>query len=614
MFSDLTNSIFNHVYIYTFVVLIVGVIGKLYLEWRKVRLPIGYRNFEPYLHNITQKTDNRKVRFRPDRVPNEVDFILIGSGISNLVLGGLLSRLGWRILILEQHDIAGGSTHTFKDKGFVFDTGLHYVGRIPLFLRILEFVTGKTNQIEWHQMGCDPVVSDTTFDVFRAGDQEYRIRAGEQDLIDTLIERFPHERDGIMRYFRFVKKYVKKDMYFVLKALKPVWLANLLDPIVNREFYRYAQRSAYDVVSDYVEDPKLRDVICALSIDGGPRSEIQSFFIHSGIVAHFFDGGYYPIGGPGVIAQKIIPTIERAGGKVMVKARVDRILIENGRATGVDVQYGYSNNKSCQIRSRYGVVSGAGLYNTYKKMLPTPYDSGMDEVLNRVTHNLTYNLLYVGLDRSAADLGIGSNNFWAWDIKNEGLSFNEYVKRFEADPWNEEPVMFIASNSAKDPEWEKERPGKCALIVGAWSTTNQYEGLDTSGVARKRDEAYDNAKERVEDRLLDYLYEIYPETQNHVVYTSLSTPETFKYYLNAAFGEVYGMDADINRWKPCPKLRPETEIPGLYLTGQDITSLGFGGALMSGFLTANVILGYGEISNVIKGRDLYEEFKNLTAR
>lgn len=61
------------------------------------------------------------MRFRPDRLPNEVDFILIGSGISNLVLGGLLSRLGWRILILEQHDIAGGSTHTFKDKGFVFD-------------------------------------------------------------------------------------------------------------------------------------------------------------------------------------------------------------------------------------------------------------------------------------------------------------------------------------------------------------------------------------------------------------------------------------------------------------------------------------------------------------
>lgn len=36
--------------------------------------------------------------------------------------------LGKRVLILEQHDIIGGCTHTFSEKGFEFDTGVHYLG------------------------------------------------------------------------------------------------------------------------------------------------------------------------------------------------------------------------------------------------------------------------------------------------------------------------------------------------------------------------------------------------------------------------------------------------------------------------------------------------------
>ena len=38
------------------------------------------------------------------------------------------------------------------------------------------------------------------------------------------------------------------------------------------------------------------------------------------------------------------------------------------------------------------------------------------------------------------------------------------------------------------------------------------------------------------------------------------------------------------------KLRPETDIPGLYLTGQDALMCGFTGALFGGVLCASTIL------------------------
>lgn len=57
-----------------------------------------------------------------------LDAVVIGSGMGGLTCAAMLSRQGQRVLLLEQHEIAGGSTHTFMDRGYEFDTGLHYVG------------------------------------------------------------------------------------------------------------------------------------------------------------------------------------------------------------------------------------------------------------------------------------------------------------------------------------------------------------------------------------------------------------------------------------------------------------------------------------------------------
>lgn len=61
--------------------------------------------------------------------------------------------------------------------------------------------------------------------------------------------------------------------------------------------------------------------------------------MHSVFVGHYSSGAFYPVGGSSTIAKAIVPTIERAGGRVLVRARVDRILIENGKAAGVVVKH-----------------------------------------------------------------------------------------------------------------------------------------------------------------------------------------------------------------------------------------------------------------------------------
>ena len=72
--------------------------------------------------------DVLKAGFSTRKLPVGIDVIVIGSGVSGLLTAALLARRRKRVLVLEQHDQAGGSTHAFVDHGYEFDVGLHYVG------------------------------------------------------------------------------------------------------------------------------------------------------------------------------------------------------------------------------------------------------------------------------------------------------------------------------------------------------------------------------------------------------------------------------------------------------------------------------------------------------
>lgn len=66
----------------------------------------------------------RADKFHPSKVPKNLDTIVIGSGSGGSTVANLLAQSGQRVLVLEQHSVTGGCTHSFREENCEWDTGL----------------------------------------------------------------------------------------------------------------------------------------------------------------------------------------------------------------------------------------------------------------------------------------------------------------------------------------------------------------------------------------------------------------------------------------------------------------------------------------------------------
>ncbi len=88
------------------------------------------------------------------------------------------------------------------------------------------------------------------------------------------------------------------------------------------------------------------------------------------------------------------------------------------------------------------------------------------------------------------------------------------------------------------------------------------------------------------------MLELYPQLDGRKVYMDVGTPLSNIHYLGTPRGEVYGIDHNTTRFTlpAMAALRPQTSLPGLYLTGQDVFMCGFIGAMFGGVLCAAAVL------------------------
>lgn len=522
-------------------------------------------------------------RYRPSRLEGSCDAILIGSGMSALTCAVLLSRMGKKVLVLEQHYTAGGYTHSYERNGYEWDVGVHYIGDMgaPTQARkLMELVTDGKQQ--WAPMA-------DHYDRFHIGANVYDAVAGRQAFADNLKRYFPGEQRAIDRYLQLLDDINKAMPRYTLGKLFSPMQRRLAGPLLRHTLPKTFFRTTWEVLSELTANRELIAVLAGQWGDNGVPPKRSAFVIHALIARHYLYGGFYPVGGSWKIAGHAIPQIQRAGGEVFTYARVQEIRVERGKVVGVVMADGHFIPCAC-------VISSAGVYNTFERLLPAAIvrQQGYDRCLQQVKPSSAHLGVYIGLRGSAGELGLPKTNFWIYPDND----YDAAVDRFQQDPSAPFPVVYISFPSAKDPDFAVRHPGKSTIEIVApapYAWFEQWAGTPWG----KRGEDYERFKAQLGERLMAHLYERLPQLRGRVDYFEVSTPLSTEWFCGYRRGELYGLEHEPERFRQ-DWLTPRTRIPGLWLTGQDVLSCGVVSAMMGGVLTAVAVAGLRKSLPVLK--------------
>ncbi|KAG2373061.1 hypothetical protein C9374_012907 [Naegleria lovaniensis] len=513
------------------------------------------------------------------------EIVIIGSGISGLACGAILSKAGKKVIVLEQNKTAGGCLHTFKRGGFPFEAGIHYIGNFEegggLKVLLDSLCDKKIEMDELCSEYDDVVIYDTLSDQLL---KRIAIPKGKQNYVNCLHNAFPDERQAIDKYMQQYEETLKtlndyRVPYLFLKLL-PVWIAKLAAPILCAPYFKLVSTSVKSILDSCTKNKTLQNCLAYFYGDYGMQPKECPINVHYNVQAHYMDGAYFPKKGAVEIVESLIKVIRKSGGDVFTKAKVASIMIKNGKATGVQMSNGVV------IRAN-AVVSSAGVYNTFQNLISAT-DVAKYNLKNQISNyhpSQQTNCIFIGYNKTAEELGLKYQNCWFSTSNDLDGQRERYIQ---------------TEDGSIDPKQGIDIPGLLFSIKpqknGTYITCcfeTKYEWFKEWEHQRckKRGAGYLEIKQRLTERALELLYLAYPQLKNFTPDAlDSSTPLTCQHYLGCAFGESYGRKMDADFFTNLEVGRPETPIKGLYLTGQDTFSLGVAGALVSSILTTTTLL------------------------
>lgn len=510
------------------------------------------------------------------------DVVIIGAGHNGLVCAAYLLKAGYSVLLLEKRSVPGGAATTeealpkeapgFKFNLCAIDHEFIHLGPVVQELELEKY------GLEY--LYCDPVV------FCPHPDGKYFLGHASVEKTCAEIARY-NERDA--------KKYADFTNYWqrVIGAMIPMFNAppkSIVDIVGNYDFQKMKDlfsvigstnktldfirtmlTSAEDVLNEWFDEEFLKAPLARLASELGAPPSQKTISVGAIMMAMRHNPGMArPRGGTGALVKALVNLVTSEGGKILTDQKVEKVLVDNGKAVGVRVGGGQ------EYRATKGVISNIDAKRVFLQLMDdTDVDAADPDLRERLERRIVNNnetILKIDL---AMDEPL---RFVHHEHKDEYLIGSvliadsvRHVEVAHSDPSVgkiplEDPSMYVVQPTMLDPSMAPD--GKHTVWIEYFAPYNiaGAEGTGLNGTGWT-----DELKNKVADRVIDKLADYAPNVKTATIARRVESPAELGERLGAYKGNYYHVDMTLDQmvfFRPLPEIANyKTPIEGLYLSG-----------------------------------------------
>ncbi len=487
--------------------------------------------------------------------------VIIGAGLGGLCCGAYLAKQGIPVTVVEQHSIPGGYATSFDRAGgkFTFDVSLHGTSiNNNASARILENL-GVLEELELVELP----------EVYRMIAPGLDISVPQKDpdaYIRILANHFPAEKEGIRKFVYEMlgiaeeadKLHRKKGKFF-----------KLIFPIQYRKMWNVRNKTLEELMSDYVRDPQLKDILGSLwSYYGLPPSKLSGFYYAVATGAYLRNGSYSIRDRSQNLSEALARVIENSGGDILYDTLAEKIRSEQGLVKGVTV----SGGKFLPARA---VMSNASGITTFREMLPreaVPPD--YLKKLNTYRSSISTFIVWLGLNREIR----GKIKGFGIHIASGNGSEADYLSCLRGEIDKNSFGVSIYDNIFKG----YSAPGTSTVTVMCMAGYEPWQKFEADYHAGRKD-AYNKKKAEWTEILIRRAEEkVIPGLSSMIEVKVSATPLTNWRFTRNTEGAIYGFEQSMEN-AFMNRIENRTPVKGLYLAGAwGNPGGGYSGVLRSG--------------------------------
>lgn len=494
---------------------------------------------------------------------NKYDIAIVGTGLGGLVCGYILSKNGYKVLLLEKNAQIGGCLQTFKRFGVKFDTGMHYIGSMKegqILHRLFKYL-----------MLLDDVplypLDETGYDHFSIAGNQYKYASGYDTFVETLCQYFPNNHRDILGYVHQLKAIANASPLYNLRKVED-------NVFIEAD---YIKTSINDFIANITQNSTLQNVLAGnLPLYAGVKDKTPTY-IHALINNFYIQSAWRIVGGSDTIANSLANSIKKFGGEIRTRSEVSEIICNEKEATGVKLTTGEYIEATSFISNIHPQVLMEMLQTN---LIRKAYRSRIQGLENTIA-NFT---LYIKFKEKATPY----------------LNYNYYYYQ-NPDVWS------INQRKKGDPLHSYLFMHQCAQQNQQWAQSAEMIGyMDFSEVERwchtkigQRGDDYLAFKQQTAEHYIDILEQSFPGIRSTIECYETSSPLTYRDYTATKDGSMYGIIRDKN-FPTQTLVSQRTKIPNLFMTGQNINSHGILGVTIGAALTCAEFLGLNKIIDEIE--------------